>query len=296
MARIPVPVRDPEREKRAAVPGEVKTYKMSPEELEDYRARTGYKMPTNSEGQAIKQPVLDGSARPATDAAKTDANKTTASEPDKQEFLRQRAGGASITAIEKAFGLKPNGLYYWIKKWGWTGMTPEKASELLNGTEQLDKKEEAPENEIDYRDRRIARLNDDLQLVNKRNSELERAVADLELERDALLQTVERAIDAPAHELLGFEAIGREIGALVNEKNAAYGDSFAKCGEFLRLLYPAGIRPEQYIDALCLVRIFDKQMRIATKKDAFGESPYRDIVGYGLLGVAMDEAVSYADQ
>jgi len=85
-----------------------------------------------------------------------------------------------------------------------------------------------------------------------------------------------------------FERIGREVGKLVAEKNAAYGDSFAKCGDFLRLLYPDGIKPEQYRDALCIVRIFDKLMRIATAKDAFEESPYRDITGYGILGVAMD--------
>jgi hypothetical protein len=82
-----------------------------------------------------------------------------------------------------------------------------------------------------------------------------------------------------------FEELGLEIGALVADKNAAYGDSFAKTGEFLKLLYPSGIQPHQFKDALCLVRIFDKQMRIATDKDAYGESPYRDIVGYGLLGV-----------
>ena len=81
----------------------------------------------------------------------------------------------------------------------------------------------------------------------------------------------------------------REIGTLVTEKNAAYGDSFATCGEFLRLLYPDGIQPDQYTDALAMVRIFDKQKRIATRKGAFGESPYRDIAGYGLLGAVKDE-------
>ena len=86
-----------------------------------------------------------------------------------------------------------------------------------------------------------------------------------------------------------FNRIGAEVGALVTEKNAAYGNSFAKCGEFLRLLFPAGINPDQYDDALAMVRIFDKQMRIATRKNAFGESPYRDIAGYGLLGAAKDE-------
>lgn len=88
---------------------------------------------------------------------------------------------------------------------------------------------------------------------------------------------------------LGFRDIGTEIGALVEKKNAAYGDAFAKAGAFLRLLFPDGIRPDQYGDALALVRIFDKQMRIATRKDAFGESSYSDIAGYGILGVAKDQ-------
>jgi hypothetical protein len=86
-----------------------------------------------------------------------------------------------------------------------------------------------------------------------------------------------------------FERIASEIGKLTAEKQEAYGDSFGKCGEFLRLLFPDGIPPERYTDALCLVRMFDKMMRIATKKDAFGESPYRDLGGYSLLGVAKDE-------
>ena len=83
-----------------------------------------------------------------------------------------------------------------------------------------------------------------------------------------------------------FVAIGKTIGELVEQKNRAYGDSFRKCGEFLKLLYPNGIQPEQYQDALALVRIFDKQMRIATDKTAMAENPYQDIAGYGLLGVA----------
>lgn len=85
-----------------------------------------------------------------------------------------------------------------------------------------------------------------------------------------------------------FEELGMKLGVLVAEKNRAYGNSFFKAGAFLKLLYPDGIRPEQYTDMLCLVRIFDKQMRIATAKDALGESPYQDIAGYSLLGMALD--------
>lgn len=90
--------------------------------------------------------------------------------------------------------------------------------------------------------------------------------------------------------------IGTEIGELVEAKNAAYGSSFAKAGEFLGLLYPNGILPEQFADALLLVRIFDKQMRIATDRDALGESPYRDIAGYGILGASLHEPRSQKER
>lgn len=86
-----------------------------------------------------------------------------------------------------------------------------------------------------------------------------------------------------------FITIADQIGKLVAEKNLAYGNSFFRSGDFLRILYPDGIRPDQYDDALAMTRIFDKQMRIATRKGAFDESPYRDIAGYAILGVAKDE-------
>jgi hypothetical protein len=80
-----------------------------------------------------------------------------------------------------------------------------------------------------------------------------------------------------------YEELGREIGELVDQKNAAYGDSFRKSGNIMRELYPKGIRTEQYDDALAMIRIIDKLFRIATDKDAFGENPWRDIAGYAIL-------------
>jgi len=86
-----------------------------------------------------------------------------------------------------------------------------------------------------------------------------------------------------------FERIATEIGKLVDEKDAAYGSSFLKSEKILKILYPEGIQPEQYKDMLAMTRIIDKLFRIATKKDAFGENPFKDIAGYGILGVANDE-------
>ena len=87
-----------------------------------------------------------------------------------------------------------------------------------------------------------------------------------------------------------YKQIGEEIGSLVDEKNAAYGSSFAESYKILSVLYPNGIKPEQYTDALAIIRVIDKLFRLATKKDAFGESPWRDIAGYAILGVSNDES------
>jgi hypothetical protein len=93
----------------------------------------------------------------------------------------------------------------------------------------------------------------------------------------------------PIPEVKGYKQLGLEIGTLVESKNAAYGDSFAKSGDVLRILYPDGITPEQYDDALAVVRIIDKLFRIASDKNAFNESPFKDIAGYGILGCSRKE-------
>ena len=82
-----------------------------------------------------------------------------------------------------------------------------------------------------------------------------------------------------------FEEQAEKIGKLVAEKDAAYGSSFSEAHHILKVLYPKGIHPEQYTDALAIIRVIDKLFRIANKKDAFGESPWQDITGYGILGV-----------
>lgn len=86
-----------------------------------------------------------------------------------------------------------------------------------------------------------------------------------------------------------YERLGTSIGKLVTEKQAAYGDAFGKAGRILRELYPTGIPLDKLDDALTITRVVDKLFRIATDKDALGESPWRDIVGYGLLAVKRDE-------
>lgn len=83
-----------------------------------------------------------------------------------------------------------------------------------------------------------------------------------------------------------YEQVAEEIGSLVAQKNTAYGSSFAEAHRILQVLYPNGIKIEQYTDALAIIRVIDKLFRIANNKKAFGESPWQDIAGYAILGVA----------
>jgi hypothetical protein len=87
-----------------------------------------------------------------------------------------------------------------------------------------------------------------------------------------------------------YHEIASGLASLVEEKNKAYGSSFEKAGSIIRILYPEGIPPEKLDDALTIVRVIDKLFRIATKKDAFGENPWKDVMGYALLSVKRGEA------
>lgn len=80
-----------------------------------------------------------------------------------------------------------------------------------------------------------------------------------------------------------FVDLAVEIATLVEEKNKQYGSSFDISGDFLKLLYPNGVKPEQYTDMLQIVRMFDKFCRIASQ--APGEDPHADLLGYALLGL-----------
>ena len=82
--------------------------------------------------------------------------------------------------------------------------------------------------------------------------------------------------------------LGAEVIKVIDGTNAAYGNSTEKSAQIMGILYPEGIRPEQMHDARCMISILDKLSRIATDKDAFGESPWRDVAGYALLAYRHD--------
>jgi len=93
-----------------------------------------------------------------------------------------------------------------------------------------------------------------------------------------------------------FEELGAQLGKLVSAKNKAYGNAAVNTAKMLRVAFPDGIPPEKYEDALLIIRVMDKILRAANDKNAFGESPWEDIGGYGILGWRKDlEQLSEGD-
>jgi len=89
-----------------------------------------------------------------------------------------------------------------------------------------------------------------------------------------------------------YQELAKDVADLVTEKQKAYGNSFDQAGDFLKLLYPNGIPVDSYTDALCIVRIFDKLKRLGNSSNLpVNEGKidaWKDIVGYGLLGLHKD--------
>lgn len=85
-----------------------------------------------------------------------------------------------------------------------------------------------------------------------------------------------------------YENVGRKVGSLVDKKNVAYGDSFAKAGEVMGVLFPDGIKRNQIYMALAIVRILDKVSRLATGDDPYNENCWEDIAGYAILMLGLE--------
>lgn len=86
-----------------------------------------------------------------------------------------------------------------------------------------------------------------------------------------------------------FETLAADIGRMTDAKSEQYGDSAQRAEQIMRILYPNGIPLHAYRHQLLMVRTVDKLCRLANQgpdgEDKGGESPWRDIAGYALIGL-----------
>lgn len=79
-----------------------------------------------------------------------------------------------------------------------------------------------------------------------------------------------------------YEELGRQLGAMLDEKQQRYGDSFHRAKEVLQILYPNGIPVAHYHLMMFMCRSLDKWFRLATGGPD-QEDPIADLAGYALL-------------
>jgi len=80
-----------------------------------------------------------------------------------------------------------------------------------------------------------------------------------------------------------FLGLGEEIGRMLADKNRKYGDSYARMAHVLPMFYPDGVPGDHLLDAIFILRIIDKLMRIASAQGDDEEDPVKDVAGYAIL-------------
>jgi len=178
----PIPKRETETKARGS--GPVIAYRLSPEELE--RVRRGEKLEKKGE--------------------QTMSTTTAPKAPDKMEVLRRLAAGQKVSRIEDELGLSRGALHYWLGKWNLKGVKGEQAQRLLDEM-LIDQRDEctaepAANTEQPADSPSIAgqivqglKTHELIERLKKELAEKAARIAELEAERDALLQTIEKAVD-----------------------------------------------------------------------------------------------------
>ena len=80
-----------------------------------------------------------------------------------------------------------------------------------------------------------------------------------------------------------FHSLGEELADMLDNKNRQYGDSYARMAHVLPMFYPDGVPGDHLLDAVFILRIIDKLMRIASAQGDDMEDPVKDIAGYAIL-------------
>jgi hypothetical protein len=100
---------------------------------------------------------------------------------------------------------------------------------------------------------------------------------------DSILEAIREKTAKKSPEGVEFSEIADELATMLAVKNRKYGDSYAKMAHVLPLFYPNGVPADGLLDAVFILRIVDKLMRIASDQRDDEEDPLLDLCGYGIL-------------
>ncbi|MDR9857786.1 DUF3310 domain-containing protein [Paenibacillus sp. VCA1] len=200
----PIPKRENELKTKGY--GQVIEYRLSDEELEKYRALP---VPDKKEKPPVNVRIGGMSSEEQRRRAKMRYSKEENGMPvvkdgpscglTKELLIEQVANGETLSSIEKAWGIRYNGLQYWVKKWGLKGINPEKAKALQAEIDPPAKSEaSAPADdatrvraELDQAMSKVYDLERKLSLSREANSALKDEYDRLQRERDEYKRAVE---------------------------------------------------------------------------------------------------------
>ncbi len=235
--------------------GEVKVYRLNPDGSKGEFLRT---MPAYPEGWE-KRRFVPGSGGKKKEKEEEDDSKMARVRKDKEKIMAKArpmlAAGKSIKQTSKELGVPTTTLFQWLKKEKEQQTQPPESDQAANQEPERESQESAETS--------VAQEEPLAQREQGFGPEDEEPIP---------------------YQVVGkYEALGKAIGALVDRKNKQYGDAFNRGGSILEVLYPDGVKPDQYRDMLGVIRVIDKLFRVANGKQG-NEDPWQDIAGYGLLG------------
>jgi hypothetical protein len=216
----------------------VREYTLTPEELEEIRQ----KYPATIRDVNFKKPVAHN---PRTDQRHLNheeekdmgGQRTSKEGPScgltKKLFLEQIATGETVSSIEKAWGMKYNTLYNWVKNWDCRGVTPDKAREILAQLGEASGYATEPDKTLLLREKEVLaseqRPSTDLEQLNKAVQEIERLTLEVTA-KDEVKQVLQRRLDSTESEaqqwkartadaLASRDAAENELVSLVEERD-----------------------------------------------------------------------------
>ncbi|HEY4429540.1 MAG TPA: hypothetical protein VGN87_00735 [Paenibacillus sp.] len=188
----------------------VREYKLTPEELEEIRQ----KYPATKRDVNFKKPVAHN---PRTDERYLNheedkdmgGQRTSKEGPScgltKKLFLEQIVAGETVSSIEKAWGMKYNTLYNWVKNWDCRGVTPDKAREMLAQLGEASGYATEPDKTQLLREKEVLaseqRPSTDLEQLNKAVQEIERLTLEVTA-KDEVKGVLQRRLDSTEVELI----------------------------------------------------------------------------------------------
>lgn len=258
-----------------------KTTTLSPVELEAKYGRpnlNGQKIdentiaPKNQNGEPINPPVIiqdrKREEKKYMSTQPKNGQPVKSNAPDKIEVLKEIAAGISVSKLEKKWKMGQGALVYYIYKWGWKGIKPDRAQQLLDEMAIDNPEPVLREKDVAKSDPAVSSPD-----VAKLQQKLSDAIGERNQFRD-LYSNVETENEKLKAAMKGATVIANQAGARVKEleegaktANKLIIDYATENAELRKELESRNIEHQDVVEAHIVAPVRSRQIRIESKGD-----------------------------